>query len=128
MSGKLLAVEGAVSTTSDVCSKTNRGTEQVSVTSDALVTIGELPQNPLSLIAIWGRARTGISYFMNLLARRDKGNIFPVSSGFKACTVGEDMSKATVGLESFTRCSFAAGVGELDGGGTPDIGFIDVED
>ena len=65
---------------------------------------------------------------MNLLARREKGDTFPVSSGFKACTVGEDMSKATVGLESLTRCSFAAGVGELDDRGTPDIGFVDVED
>ena len=64
---------------------------------------------------------------MNLLARREKGDIFPVSGGFKACTVGADMSKATVGLESFSRCSYAVGVEELAAGGTPDIGFVDVE-
>ncbi|CAN0316110.1 unnamed protein product [Ascophyllum nodosum] len=127
MSVKLLTVEGAVSTTAEVCSKTNRGTEQVSVTPDALVTIGELPQVPLNLTTIWGRARTGKSYIMNLLARREKGDIFPVSGGFKACTVGADMSKATVGLESFSRCSYAAGAEELGGGRTPDIGFVDVE-
>ena len=127
MSVKLLTVEGAVSMTSGICSERHKGTEQVSVTSDALATIGELPQSPLNLVTIWGHARTGKSYIMNLLARRGKEVIFPVLRVFKACTVGADMSKATVGLAPFTQSSDAAGEEELGEGGSPEIGFVDVE-
>jgi len=58
------------------------------------------PNNPLSVIAIFGAARQGKSYLMNKLAG-DGGCGFAVSNRQDPCTVGVDIAKNTKTLQEF---------------------------
>lgn len=127
MSVKLLKVE-ATSTSGEA---TTRGSERVSITNEALVTLQELPQTPHNWVTIWGPARCGKSFLLNCLARSDGGShIFPVSSEMTACTTGADLSKTTLELKKFLHEPGSVGEGgHLAGALTPSpaIGFVDVE-
>lgn len=117
MSVKLLEV-GATTTSGET---TTRGSERVSITNEALVTLKELPQTPQNWVTIWGPARGGKSFFLNCLARSNgESHIFPVSSEITACTTGADLSKTTLGLNEFLHEPDALTP-------SPVIGFVDVE-
>lgn len=64
------------------------GTRSASVSvvpaSDEVVTA--LPTKPLNLITIWGAARTGKSFFMNALTRKE--DLFRVAGSMEPCTEG----------------------------------------
>ncbi|CAN0319543.1 unnamed protein product, partial [Ectocarpus sp. 4 AP-2014] len=69
---------------------------------------------------IFGPSKSGKSFFMNALARRD--GIFGVSPAAVPCTSGVDLSKTVVSLQEFTGTTT-----QVESGYTPCIGFVDVE-
>lgn len=92
----------------------------VVVNPEAITITDAFPSKPLNFVMIFGPARSGKSFFMNALARRD--GIFRVSPAAVPCTNGVDLSTTVVSLHEF--------MGTTSGGESEDlpcIGFIDVE-
>lgn len=64
----------------------------VSPASDEVVRA--FPTKSLNMIAIWGAARTGKSFFMNAIARKD--DMFQVTGSMEPCTRGQQKQKKMV--------------------------------
>lgn len=92
----------------------------VIVNSESTVVIDSFPPSPVNLVTIFGAARSGKSFLMNALARRD--GMFGVSKAVRPCTRGVDLSKTLVSLDEFTGTST-----DDQSRRTPCIGFVDVE-
>ncbi|CAM9442057.1 unnamed protein product [Ectocarpus sp. 12 AP-2014] len=92
----------------------------VVVNPDAISVTDSFPPKPLNFIMIFGPSKSGKSFFMNALARRD--GIFDVSPAAIPCTSGVDLSKTVVSLQGFTGTTT-----HVDSECTPCIGFVDVE-
>lgn len=123
MSVKLLEITARAE---DTAADGHRGSQQVQPTEDGVAVVAEFPARPLNLITIWGAARSGKSYFLNVLAQHQRQ--FRVSAAVEPCTVGADLS-----LTAPTLCDFK---GSVDSSCTnpgdacqscPLIGFVDVE-
>lgn len=92
----------------------------VVVHPDSNTVIDSFPSRPLNFVTIFGPARSGKSFVMNALARRN--GVFRVSPAAASCTSGVDLSKTVVSLEEFTG---GAAKGKYED--MPHIGFVDVE-
>ncbi|CAM9680892.1 unnamed protein product, partial [Ectocarpus fasciculatus] len=92
----------------------------VVVHPDATVVTDSFPSGPMNFVTIFGPARSGKSFLLNALARRD--DIFRVSPAAVPCTNGADLSNIVVSLPEFLGTT-ASGQPE----GLPCIGFVDVE-
>lgn len=91
----------------------------VVINPDATAVTDSFPSKPLNFVMIFGPTKSGKSFLMNALARRD--GIFGVSPAAMPCTSGVDLSKTLVSLQEFTGATTYAGWY------TPSIGFVDVE-
>lgn len=87
------------------------GTRNTSVTlvpeSDEIV--NSFPAKPLNIITIWGAARTGKSFFMNALARKD--DLFRVTGSMEPCAKGVDLSRTTCSVSNLVAGSIAPSSG-----------------
>ena len=75
---------------------------------------------PLNLIAIFGAARQGKSFMMNLLAGSQ--DLFKISNLREPCTSGVDLSRHFIDLDEFSALN-----GGQAKGGDMKIGFVDAE-
>lgn len=105
--------------------------EHVSFSTEARALVGNISQNKhLNLIAIWGPARTGKSFFMNTLAQYTGCGVFSVRGGVDPCTVGAYIATTSKSFETFSKGNRDAGT-ELKTTSTsasrPEVGFVDVE-
>jgi hypothetical protein len=85
-----------------------------------------LSDQPINLISIFGAARQGKSFLMNLLA--DQQDLFKISNLREPCTQGVDLSGHFVPLPKFSALNgcppIASGGSERQ---TLQIGFVDAE-
>lgn len=93
----------------------------VVVNADATTVTDSFPSKPLNFVMIFGPSKSGKSFFMNALARRD--GIFRVSNAAAPCTNGVDLSKTVVSLREFMGTTRRHESSET----MPYIGFVDVE-
>lgn len=94
MSETLLEIANSPPSAGTKTSDDSRGSERVSLSTQASSVVGKLPQKPLNLITIWGAARKGKSFFMNALARTEN-DVFRVAEGTDPCTVGASIMTTT---------------------------------
>lgn len=92
----------------------------VVVNPEATAVTNSFPSKPVNFVMIFGPSKSGKSFFMNALARRD--GIFGVSPAAMPCTSGVDLSKTVVSLQDFTGITT-----HVEPGYTPCVGFVDVE-
>lgn len=92
----------------------------VVVNPDSAVVSDGFPYRPVNFVMIFGPARSGKSFIMNALARKD--GIFGVSPAVLPCTKGVDLSKTVASLHEFMGTT-ADGEPES----MPYVGFVDVE-
>lgn len=92
----------------------------VVVNPEATATTDSFPSKPINFVMIFGPARSGKSFLMNALARRD--GVFGVSPAAVPCTSVVDLSKTVVSLQDFV-----GGVEDGELQDKPCIGFVDVE-
>jgi hypothetical protein len=80
-----------------------------------------LPENEyINLISIFGAARQGKSFMMNLLANQQ--DLFRISNEKDPCTQGVDMSSHFMPLSDFSRQNSCPGISSK-----VKIGFVDAE-
>ncbi|KAF0682653.1 Aste57867_25239 [Aphanomyces stellatus] len=86
--------------------------------ASSLKVLHALPaRQPVNLISIFGAARQGKSFLMNLLANQQ--DLFRISNEKEPCAQGVDLSSHFMPLEAFSRCrSVASNVS---------VGFVDAE-
>lgn len=92
----------------------------VVVNPDSITVTDDFPAGPLNFVMIFGPSKSGKSFFMNALARRD--NIFGVSPAARPCTSGVDLSKTVISLQEFMGTTTSGESEDM-----PCVGFIDVE-
>lgn len=87
---------------------------------------------PLNLISIFGAARQGKSFLMNMLAGEDR--LFKISSSQDPCTQGVDLSRKVISWGSFHRHDEIAmkkherrSIDHASSEPAPKIAFVDVE-
>ena len=78
----------------------------------------QIGAEPLKLIMIWGRARTGKSFFMNKLA--NESGVFQVKPSNVPCTFGVDVSSSFPTYQEFSGT-------DLRGSKLGHVGFVDAE-
>ena len=99
-------------------------------TKEVLQRIGET--TPLNLISIFGAARQGKSFLMNMLAGEDR--LFKISNESKPCTQGVDLSRKVVSWGKFHHLDSVAmkkhekrDLKHASSEPAPKIAFVDVE-
>lgn len=78
----------------------------------------------VNIISIFGAARQGKSFLMNLLANQQ--DLFKISNLREPCTQGVDLSAHFVPLEQFSTFNGCSKVSN-EGGESIQIGFVDAE-
>lgn len=91
---------------------------KLKVSPEGSALLEDLGSEPLKLITIWGRARTGKSFLMNLLS--GQAGAFQVKPGNIPCTIGVDVATSFPTYQHFAgRRSTSRSLGRL--------GFLDAE-
>lgn len=123
MSVKLLEITARANVTA---ANGHHGSEQVRPTQDGIAVVTEFPARPLNLVTIWGAARSGKSFFLNVLAQHQR--LFKVSAAVEPCTVGADLSLTAPTLCDFKGSTVSSCTNPGDAcRDCPLIGFVDVE-
>eukprot|EP00639_Heterosigma_akashiwo_P022768 CAMPEP_0206402984 /NCGR_PEP_ID=MMETSP0294-20121207/27361_1 /ASSEMBLY_ACC=CAM_ASM_000327 /TAXON_ID=39354 /ORGANISM="Heterosigma akashiwo, Strain CCMP2393" /LENGTH=180 /DNA_ID=CAMNT_0053860321 /DNA_START=18 /DNA_END=556 /DNA_ORIENTATION=+ len=93
------------------------------VADEVLTPLG--PDTNLNLISIFGAARQGKSFLMNLLSGQE--NIFQISNNQDPCTQGIDISGNFVSLKDFASVDSPADGAAIDTSKGMQVGFVDAE-
>ncbi|KAF0682979.1 Aste57867_24932 [Aphanomyces stellatus] len=89
--------------------------------ASSLKVLHALPtRQPVNLISIFGAARQGKSFLMNLLANQQ--DLFRISNEKEPCTQGVDLSSHFMPLEAFSRINGCRSVAS-----NVSVGFVDAE-
>ncbi|POM63551.1 Guanylate-binding protein [Phytophthora palmivora] len=99
--------------------------DQMFISSEASTQVLEpLGNTPINLISIFGAARQGKSFLMNLLA--DQQDLFKISNLREPCTQGVDLSGHFVPLSSFSSFNGCPSITPKASKGIH-VGFVDAE-
>lgn len=86
--------------------------------------LSPLGESEVNIISIFGAARQGKSFLMNLLANQQ--DLFKISNLREPCTQGVDLSAHFVPLEQFSTFNGCSKV-STESGKSIQIGFVDAE-
>jgi hypothetical protein len=87
----------------------------------------ELQQSPVNLVCIFGSARQGKSFLMNLLMGTDAVESFPISNADTPCTQGVDISTLFLPLSDYAAIDGAADDPLPPESSSIRVGFVDAE-
>lgn len=105
----------------------HRGNDRMFVHAEAATQVLQpLGDQPINLISIFGAARQGKSFLMNLLA--DQQDLFKISNLREPCTQGVDLSGHFLPLPKFSALNGCTGIpSSKSESQTLQIGFVDAE-